>query len=449
MISFRRPLRRGLPPLGCAALLLLAACSTEGGPTSGERGGPAASAAASDRPQVVVIALDGVEPKLLDALLETGKLPNFQKLIDRGSQATIDAVTASISPVVWTTVATGVSPERHGITDFTVDDVPVTSTMRRVAAFWNLLPRYDLTSAVLGWMVTWPAEPDSGIVVSDRAHWGNFEDKIAPGDVIELGEYHYNGVPDLGILPRFTDYPYDPQFASLPKDDPRHQVSFLIKRRLLDIYVHDTTFSRIAADVLEENRPDVVAVYFQGADYVSHGFWQYFEPGPFREAGWTVPEEDVQLLGAIIPKYYVYLDRLVGDLLGRVDEDALVIVLSDHGFGPGLGKYRVGGDFLSGNHRPSGVLILSGPQIVDGQVQTHRITHYDILPTMLFALGLPIARNLEGQPLLHYFEDSFLAGRPASFVPRFPYGAEPEEEAPGSAQDDEILDELRSLGYID
>lgn len=452
-MSSKTPFKRAaFTALAAVSLVLLPGCAPEEAPLrrgSRPADGRAASASPSERPQVVLIAIDGLEPRLVDELREAGKLPNLQRLIDRGSLATIDPVTKSISPVVWTTVATGVSPERHGITDFTIDGALVTSTMRRVAAFWNLLPGFDLSSAVLGWMVTWPAESESGIIISDRAHWGKFDDKIAPERVIDLEQYHYDGIPDPSLARRFTDYPFDPDFESLPEDDPRYAVNFLIKRRLLDIYVHDETFARIAADVLEESDPDLVAVYFQGVDYVSHGFWQYYEPEPFREAGWTVPEEDVRLLRNIIPKYYVYLDRLIGEFLNHVDEDALVIALSDHGFGPGLGEYAVGGDFISGNHRPDGVLILSGPQIVDGLPQTHQITHYDILPTILYALDAPLARDLQGQPLLQYFEDSFLGGRRISFVPTYRFGNQPKEGGTESGQDEEILDELRSLGYID
>lgn len=426
-----------------ALLMLLGACATDHSQGATDSPPPPA------RPRTAIIALDGVEPALLDSLLQTGDLPHLERLIERGSRATIHPVTELISPVVWTTVATGVSPDRHGILGFTDDGVPVTSTMRKAPAFWNILPRFGIKPAVLGWIVTWPAETGDGIIISDRAYWGEFDHKIEPPGIIDLTGFHYNGIPNLAVLPRFTSYPYDAEFEALPEGDPRYAVNFLLKRRLLDIYVHDSTYYRMAIDILAENDVDLLAAYFRGVDYVSHGFWQYFEPEPFRQAGWKVPEEDVRLLGDIIPKYYVYLDRLIGNLVQRLDENAFIIVLSDHGFGPGLGEYEIGGDFLSGNHRPESVLILSGPQIADGIEQAGRITHLDILPTVLFALDLPMARDLEGHPLLQYFESSFLAERQLSVVDRYPFRGRPEDEVKGSEEDEQILKELRSLGYLD
>jgi predicted AlkP superfamily phosphohydrolase/phosphomutase len=109
-----------------------------------------ATGATADRPQVAILALDGLEPSLVREMLAAGQLPHLQALIDKGSMATIDCIIGTVSPVVWTSVATGVTPERHGITDFTVDDVPVTSTVRRQPASWNILPRFN----------SWPYDPD-------------------------------------------------------------------------------------------------------------------------------------------------------------------------------------------------------------------------------------------------------------------------------------------------
>jgi predicted AlkP superfamily phosphohydrolase/phosphomutase len=405
--------------------------------------------AASDaRPQIVVIALDGLEPTLTSEMLEAGRLPNLQTLIDDGSMATIDCVIGTTSPVVWTSVMTGVTPERHGVTDFTVDGIPVTSTVRKVPALWNILPRFGIRSAIVGWLVTWPAEEHSGVIISDRSYWGKFDRKISPPDVLELERYHYNGIPDVGFLPRFTSWPYDPGYKSLPVDDPAYAPNFLVARRLISTYVHDSTMAHMTADLLERYSIDVLAVYFQAADYTGHGFWKYHEPAPFREAGQVVEEEELRHLKDVIPNAYEFLDELIGDVCSRIDEDALVIVLSDHGFGTALGKYEIDVDFLSGNHREQGVLVLSGPAVRKGVVQRERITHYDILPTMLLALDLPLALDHHGHPLLPYFTDGFLEERTISYVETYSDGSADETSVELSEHDEEILDELRSLGYV-
>lgn len=414
---------------------------------------PAGKSAAGGGPRLLIIGVDGLEPRLVEEFSQRGLLPTLRQLMLRGSTAKIDCVVGTSSPVVWTTVATGVPPEQHGITDFVHRGEPVTSTLRQRSAFWNILPQHDLTVATVGWMVTWPAEEGSGIIISDRAHWGRFPDKVSPAGIIDPAQYQYPGWPrSLEFVGRFTRYPFDPEFESLPASDPRYATNFLLKRRFIDIYWRDRTYGRISRRILQEHSVDVVASYFQGVDYVSHGFWKYFEPQPYREAGWEIDDEEIRVLEDLIPKYYSFTDRMIGDLVKHAGPDTLVIVLSDHGFGTGLGKYRIkSSDYISGNHRPHGFLLMAGPQIEPQVRQTGTITHFDVLPTILYALGVPQARNLHGLPLFNYFTNDFLRQNPLQFDEN-----EPDEvPEPGagavtaSEHDEEILQELRSLGYIE
>jgi predicted AlkP superfamily phosphohydrolase/phosphomutase len=400
------------------------------------------------RPQpVVVVALDGFEPSLARRLMSEGRLPHLRRLVDNGVFATIDCIVGSISPVVWTTVATGAAPERHGITGFTVDGAPVTSSLRKSPAFWNILPRFGLEVATIGWLASWPAEADSGIVVSDRAHWGRFGDKVAPEGVVDLKRLRLRPRSWTDLLPRYTSYPFDPSFESLPETDPAYGPNFLVKNRLIDVAMRDAMYGRAAREVMKRGRLDLLAVYFRGTAYVSHGFWKYYEPEPFMEAGWRIDEREREHLADVIPHYYSYVDAEIGEILELVPDDALIMVLSDHGFGPALGEFSTDGDFLSGNHRFVGTLILSGPRIRRGLPQRSRITHYDILPTLLFALDLPQARDLSGTPLLHYFADQ--PAREIAFVDTFDTEPMENEGVRRSRHDEEILEELRSLGYID
>lgn len=426
--------------LALLSLLALSACRDE---TTLEQ------AVDDRRHQVIVIAVDGLDPNLLRDLAGEGRLPNLSALIRRGSLATIDCVVGTISPVVWTTVATGVAPERHGIHDFVAGEQLVTSNLRRVPAFWNVLPGYGLLPATLGWMVTWPAEDGSGIMISDRAYWGTFEDKVQPPGVVDLERYHWNGTADLAFLPRFTSYPYDPAFEEWGEEEPGYAVNYLLRNRLVVPHVRDRIYTEMAIELLQREEIDLLALYYRGIDFVSHGFWQYFEPEPFRAAGWTVDPEEVEALGDIIPEYHAFLDREIGRVLEHADEDALVVVLSDHGFGTALGEHVLeAGRFLSGNHRSQGVLILSGPQVRKGRPPPSRITHFEILPTLYHALGVPIPRDLEGYPLLPFFTDEHLAATELSYVDAHDWTPTLDPEALESSHDEELIEDLRSLGYV-
>ena len=65
-----------------------------------------------------VIGIDGGSWNVVDPMLESGELPNLQRLINRGGSAELDTVEPIISPVVWTSIATGRSPEAYRVTDF-------------------------------------------------------------------------------------------------------------------------------------------------------------------------------------------------------------------------------------------------------------------------------------------------------------------------------------------
>ena len=142
-----------------AALALLAAsCGSDSGPG-----------------RVVVLGLDGMDPQTVDLLMSEGKLPNFARLRQEGAYGRLETSRPILSPIIWTTIATGKTPDQHGIGHFvavnpqTGEDLPVTSRMRRVKAMWNILSDAGRRVDVVGWWATWPPENVNGAIVSVKA----------------------------------------------------------------------------------------------------------------------------------------------------------------------------------------------------------------------------------------------------------------------------------------
>ena len=123
--------------------------------------------------RVIVLALDGVDPHTVDLLISEGKLPNFAKMKREGAYAPLTSEVPLLSPVIWTTIATGKRPDQHRIGHFTAvnpmtgEELPVTSRMRKSKALWNILSSSQKSVAVTGWWATWPAESVNGAMVSD------------------------------------------------------------------------------------------------------------------------------------------------------------------------------------------------------------------------------------------------------------------------------------------
>ena len=129
----------------------------------------------------------------------------------------------------------------------------------------------------------------------------------------------------------------------------------------------------------------------------------------------------------------------------------MIILLSDHGFGTALGRYSIPrGDFLSGNHRDYATLIISGTGAQRGVTQTRQITHYDILPTLLWVTGHPQARDFRGRPLREYLTDRFSASATVPSIGSYrDVVAVQDDDLGATSEDESILEELRSLGYIE
>lgn len=400
--------------------------------------------------KLLILGVDGLAPTLVNQLLSAGRMPNLSHIMNNGSTVTIRARGKLNSPVIWTTIATGVSPKDHGITGFTIDETPVNSTFRKVPALWNILNYNNIKTATLGWWASWPAEKDGGIIISDLAYWGTTTDKIYPDRIIDTEKYNINNyLSDISFLPRFTQYPYLPDYRSkLKKEDWSYRLNSMLEERLVRIYYRDKIYTDVATELLHKEKPQVLSLYLRGVDYVQHAFWQFMEPEPFRKAGWVINETEANQLKNIIPEYYAYIDELIGKLLPYCDAETYIYVISDHGFeaSPQLKHDKPGLD-LSGDHNESTIFVLSGPEITKHKKVEKEVFHEDFLPTVLYTIGVPIAKNIAGRYTKEYFTDLFQKKNLPKYIQTYNTVVTTKARA-SSKQDDEIIKNLRSLGYI-
>lgn len=187
---------------GAALLALLAACGGEPAPAPAPKAGatPAPierartigelAGRAVRRPPVLFLGLDGADWQLLEPWLVSGAMPNLDRLRREGTWGELETETPPLSPLLWTTMMTGVSPLEHGVLDFSRyrpgdgEREPITRDEREAPALWNAATWAGKRVAVFGLWATYPAEAVEGVLVSDRLFgFLNIEDEPPAGAV--------------------------------------------------------------------------------------------------------------------------------------------------------------------------------------------------------------------------------------------------------------------------
>lgn len=408
----------------------------------------------ADKLKILVVGIDGMEPSLVSDYVSRGRMPNLKKIISNGFEKKIRTNFILSSPVIWTSIATGVAPEVHGITDFTVDGKPTTSATRNVPAFWNILDRSKIKAATLAWWATWPAEQDGGIIIGDRVYWQERLQKVYPEGVIDTTKYTLDGYAgNFEFLSRFTSYPYDPEYENnFTEGQEDYITNKLIAERLIRIYCRDKIYTDIATELSLKNNLEVLSIYLQGIDHVQHAFWQFMDPEPFRREGIAVNEDKVERLGGVVPVYYEVIDEMLGTLLHLCDENTLIFVLSDHGFGPDPNVIKDTPHLgLSGNHRDETLFIMSGSDVLKAGEVTGDMrmpSQVDFLPTLLYALRLPVAKDISGYPLEEYFTAKFRNNNPVKYISTYKTNDKKRQGKSSLGDDGKVIEDLRGLGYV-
>lgn len=421
--------------------------------------------------QVVIIGLDGADWDFALPMIERGELPNLARLRREGAYGKIRTNNPPLSPLLWTTVATGKSPDIHGINDFLVLDPasgslkPITSDFRKVKAMWNMVSDAGLTAEIVAWWATYPAEPIRGIMVSDRVSYSLFN--FVGGEKSPAGETFPDGylteIKDRLVTEEDVGTSEISSLVRVPPEELQRARNAASRRgdagedqeslaTLLRIVASTHSYERIALDLLRRKQPDLFAVYFQGIDEVNHRF-AHLAPPRMK----NVSPERFSRYGNAVAGFYRLQDRILGELLQAISPSSTVIVLSDHGFATGKSRPEDIPPFISGQpglwHSPFGILVLWGNHVRPGPLPTSSL--YDILPTVLDLLGLPPAEDLPGKSLRKAMDPAFQGGlgiKPIASYEAYgdPWRVSSEHQSPGAgaAESEAMVETLRSLGYV-
>ncbi len=337
----------------------------------------------------VVLGLDGISWEIVVPMLARGELPHLRALLDGAAYGYLDTLSFAISPVVWETISTGQPPERHGIGYHAHFEFPGVSRAVR------FLPRYPLSNSVmfarrltslasrLGFVRQRPA----GTTDARAARlW-----EVASRAGIRVGVYDWLNTSPVSPVRGFVHgygpvqpqtFPLDQEQGLAPLPENPDGIEAGLAWVLAKEPYERASFERCLGLALRE-RPELLLFYTHFPDAVNHLNWKQETHGEaFFISGRSHPAVDP---GPAVSEVMRFLDRMIGDVRARLPADAWLAIVSDHGF-----------DFRGYEHdnSPPGVIILRGPGIAPGPLVGASV--FDVAPTLLHWLGLPIADDMPG-----------------------------------------------------
>jgi len=399
--------------------------------------------------RVLLIALDGGSLDFLSAAALEGRLPNFGKILDSGAAMHLATIRPTQPDTVWTTVATGKLPARtgvrsaaryrvaavseplellpdscfaHGLVQFGfVDARPHTAASVRARTIWSILASAGLTCGVVNWPLTHPAQPVRGYLVTDQFYRPGAA-SLEPEDPTREPESRASAAAFSIQPPELFDAARAAGDLAASDPEPPSAVAYAraeARRPLAQAqpFVTDWMYEHVARALQAEVSPVFAAVRYRELDVAGHRFLRYAMPRAFGDVS---PGERKQF-GQVLESAYARVDAMIGRAMATLGPDDLLLVVSGFGMEPQtVGKRFVaryiGNPDLSGSHEdaPDGFMLAYGSAVARGR--RDRASVVDVVPTVLYFLGLPVAHDMDGYARTDIFRREFSDSRPIAFI---------------------------------
>jgi len=448
LVLFPRRARVAAAPLAILAIASAVAVPLALRPAPASLPQPAAVRLDSLRPtrRVVLVGIDGLEAASVREDAPT-VVPALARLARRGAFGPLATLRPTEAPPIWTTILTGRLPRDHGIKSFSnyrlrgsgrdfellpkgafvgllersglVSRRPVSVTVRRRRALWNVANAFALPVGLVRIWGTHPPEKVQGFSLSPYFHLLR-EDKARAAETLHppalLAEVSARAVGpadlDARLLAEFVEAPSP---TASPLEDAR--IAALAERALAP----DLTYQRAAAVLRAAYDPAFFAIAFHGFDVAGHVFYRYAHP----EAFGNVSVEEARRYGRVLDRYGSLLGQWIVELEQRLRPGEVLVVVSGHGLEPAplwrrLLAALTGTAAPGASHSgaPDGFLLAVGDGIRPG-VRLRAASVLDVAPTLLYLLGLPVARDLEGRVLTEILDEEFARTNPVTFIPSY------------------------------
>ena len=398
-------------------------------------------ATSANESRVRMLMFDGASLEVILSSVAAGRLPNIARILDKGSVLHLATLRPTQAEPVWSAIATGRYPMANGVRssvvyralggtpiqllpDYCFTQALVTfgflteqsQTANDLLArpIWNILSDRGATVGVIGWPLTQPAPAVNGFIISDAFHR------------LTEAELSFGGTQALWpreLLPNVITALQAPA-----KPDPVSLVNAMGAPQPINDYDVRRDQAPLVADrvhlqllnALDTPAPRLLAVRFPGIDAVGHRFLRYADPAAFGD----VSEAERARFGGVLNQYYGFLDTLVGREMDRLGPNDLLLVVSGFGMEPLSPGKRVleiiaGNPQISGTHEPApdGFVLAFGGDVAPGRPP--RASVVDLAPTILYFLGLPVGRDMDGFARIDLFTPPFTGDKPVTYIPSY------------------------------
>lgn len=266
--------------------------------------------------RVVVIGLDGATFDLIKPWAAEGHLPTLKYLLQKGAHTSLQSTIPPMTAPAWTSFATGTNPGKHRLFDWIAREAagytfaPVTALDSQAPTIYSLLSQAGQRVCALNIPMTYPAVPVNGVMVSGIPAPTLDTNSVYPKTLLDeirqqVGNYHL--YPDPGQA--YSDLGID---------------AFLTR-------LYECANLRIQTfDYLRQQDEYAFAMMvFNGTDTISHAMWKFMDQAhPLHNP------TKFEKYGQAIRTYYQYIDTYLGRLVDSLDDNTLLMIMSDHGFGP-------------------------------------------------------------------------------------------------------------------
>jgi predicted AlkP superfamily phosphohydrolase/phosphomutase len=271
--------------------------------------------------KIFVLGLDGATFDVLKPLIDAGHLPNLAGLIEEGASGVLNSVFPPVTRPAWFCLATGLTPDSTSLFDHTAVLGPgyrlsqASHISYRGRSVWDALSRAGKKVHILAYPWLYPAYPINGVMLSGMG--GVWEGKSVYPESFRSEARSILGEDPMLVVP-YHDRKYED--AGLFLRDMRRSLSQKV---------------RLAESLITGRDWDLIWLVFSESDWLQHRLWHAFQPQA-GQAG-----KGSEALSPLFDTGWREIDEAVGRLLGLLDGDTDVLVVSDHGFGPNSHVFKI------------------------------------------------------------------------------------------------------------